>query len=155
MFEARCKSMVSAAALALVLGTTVFGGQSTAAPAPSAETLFEEFKGARLGMSPSEVRRLLGKPNEKDDAQEFYVLSDVRRIRVYYDSDGHVNALVASFIGKESGAPSPEAILGEPVVAGANGAASGSSFRPKDGYRVSYSRTADESPMVFITVQKL
>jgi hypothetical protein len=155
MFEVRCGIVVSGLMLVTALAMTASGGQSTGTPAASTESLFKEFKGARLGMPSSEVRRLLGKPEEKDAAQEFYVLSEVRRIRVYYDSEGQVSALVASFIGKDSGAPSPEAILGEPIAPGANGAANGSSFRPEDGYRVSYSRTADESPMVFITIQKL
>jgi hypothetical protein len=159
----KCKSVLPAVSLALLLAATG-GAVSTAQSAgPQAsgggrgvsDSLFKAFNGARLGMAAEEVRQILGKPEEQDDAQDYYSLSETRQIRVYYDGDGKANALVASFVGAQSGAPSAEEILGTPVEPGANGSTSGSILRPEEGYRVSYSRTPGDTPMVFITVQKL
>jgi hypothetical protein len=158
--EVVSRSVFSAAVLTTLLVAAVAGSQSAGAPAPAggvtdSDAVFQIFKGARLGMKAEEVRKILGRPQEKDDAQDFYVLSETHRIRVYYGADGGATALVASFVGEGSGAPTPEAILGGPAEPTANGSASGSALRPEKGYRVSYSRTAADTPMVFITVQKL
>jgi len=153
------RSVAASAALLLLmpftatLAQTAAGATSDTPSASDSSPLFASFNGARLGMSHEDVRKALGKPKEADDAQDFFELSQSRRIRVYYDSEGKAKALVATYIGSGSSAPTPEAILGTTFASAADGSGSGTVDSP-DGYRISYSRTAGDPAMVFITVQK-
>jgi len=127
-----------------------------AAPATAAapEPLFREYKGVRVGLSAEEVRAKLGKPAEKSDEMDFFVFSDRERARVHYDKDGKAHAVIVTYIGENSGAPAPAAILGTEIEAKPDGSMYRMVTYPQAGYWLAYSRVPGESPMVIITMQK-
>ena len=127
-------------------------GEAVAAKA-SPEPLYREYRGVTLGMSASDVRAKLGKPEEKSDVMDFFVFSERERARVYY-TDGKASAVIATYIGKDASAPAPAAVLGAEVEAKPDGSMYRMTQYPQAGYWVAYSRTAGESPMVMITMQK-
>ena len=127
-------------------------GETVAAKA-SPEPLYREYKGVALGMSAADVRAKLGKPEEKSDVMDFYVFSDRERARVYY-TQGKATAVIATYIGKDGGAPPPVAVLGAEVEAKPDGSMYQMTPYKQAGYWVAYSRTAGDSPMVMITMQK-
>jgi hypothetical protein len=120
----------------------------------AAQPLFREFKGVTIGMSAEEARAKLGSPREKDKAQDFFVFSERERARVYYDAEGKVSAVIATYIGKDGNAPAPSAVLGEEVEAKADGSMYHMVQYPEAGYWVAYSRTAGDEPLTIITMQK-
>src|SRR5687767_11066029 len=89
--------------------------------AAEAEPLFREFKGVTIGMSAEEARAKLGNPQEKDKLQDFFVFSERERSRLYYDAEGKVSAVIVTYIGKDSNAPAPSAVLGAEVRAKPDG----------------------------------
>jgi hypothetical protein len=136
------------------------GTQVASAPAAdavaakvAAEPLYREYRGVKLGMSAADVRAKLGKPAEKSDVMDFYVFSDRERARVYY-TGGKASAVIATYIGKDAGAPAPAAVLGAEVEAKPDGSMYRMSTYPRAGYWVAYSRTPGDSPLVMITMQK-
>lgn len=124
--------------------------QALAAPQP----LYGEFRGVRLGMTAEEVRRKLGKPEQKSDVMDFFEFSDRERARVYYDEDKKASAVIATYVGKNSEAPGPAAVLGAEVESNADGSMYKMVTYKQAGYWVAYSRTAGDSPLVMITMQK-
>lgn len=127
-------------------------GESVAAKAV-VEPLYREYKGVQIGMSADDVRARLGKPAEKSNEMDFYVFSDKERARVYYQ-DGKASAIIATYIGKESGAPAPVAVIGTDITPKPDGSLYQMKTYPQAGYWVAYSRTTGNSPMVIITMQK-
>jgi hypothetical protein len=127
-------------------------GETVAAKA-AAEPLYREYRGVTLGMSASDVRAKLGKPEEKSDVMDFYVFNDRERARVYY-TDGKASAVIATYLGKDANAPAPTAVLGSEIEAKPDGSMYRMTPYPQAGYWVAYSRTAGDAPMVMITMQK-
>lgn len=116
--------------------------------------LIKDYKGVRIGMSADEAREKLGKPESKGEKQDFFLISDNEVVQVYYDKDGKVNAVVATYTGK-SALPTAVAVLGEDVAAGADGRVYKLVRYPAVGYWVAYSRTAGDSPVVSVTMKKM
>jgi hypothetical protein len=150
-----------AAAMLLVLPSESTGAQAGAtspAPAPATSApvpLYQDFRGVRLGMTADETRERLGKPKDRDDAMDYYEFSDHQRARVYYGADKKVEAIVATYLGPESGAPAPEAIVGSSIAFAEDGSGSKKVDYPAEGYWVAYSRTAGDKPFVMVTIKKL
>ena len=117
--------------------------------------LYVEYKGVRLGMSASEVRQKLGKPEETGKEQDLFVFSDTERARVYYDAAQKATAIISTFIGKRSNAPTPEAVLGTAIEAKPDGTLYKLVQYPEAGYWVAYSRTAGDEPLTIITMQAM
>lgn len=132
-------------------GTTPTG--ETVAAKAVVEPLYREYKGIHIGMSAKDVRAKLGKPEEKSDAMDFYVFSDKERARVYYE-DGKASAIIATYMGDDSGAPAPVAVIGTDITPKPDGSLYQMQTYPQAGYWVAYSRTSGDSPMVIITMQK-
>ncbi|MCA1568145.1 MAG: hypothetical protein LC803_21380 [Acidobacteria bacterium] len=132
-------------------GTTPVG-ESVAAKGV-VKPLYREYKGVQIGMSAEDVRAKLGKPQEKTNAMDFYVFSDRERARVYYQ-DGKASAIIATYLGKQSGAPAPLAVIGTDIEAKPDGSLYQMKTYPQGGYWVAYSRTSGDSPMDIITMQK-
>jgi len=117
------------------------------------EPLYKEYRGVTLGMSASDVRAKLGKPQEKSDAMDFYVFNERERARVYY-ADGKATAVIATYIGRDGGAPPPVKVLGTEIEAKPDGSMYMMTPYKQAGYWVAYSRTGGDSPLVMITMQK-
>lgn len=121
---------------------------------PNAVPLYREYKGVSVGMSIDEVRQKLGKPEEKFEDMYLFVFSDKERARVYYDKDKKARAISVTYIGTNSGAPLPTAVLGTEIESKADGSMHKMVTYPEAGYWLSYSRTAGDNPLVMITMQK-
>jgi hypothetical protein len=119
------------------------------------EPLYHDYKGVKLGMSADDVRKKLGRPKDAGKEQDFFVFSDRERARVYYDDKGKASAIIVTYIGKSSSAPTPEAILGAALDAKADGSMYRLVQYPKSGYWVAYSRTAGDEPLTMVTMQKM
>ena len=135
---------------------TTVGAARPAAPATTApEPVYREYKGVRLGMTAAEVRQRLGSPEESSEREDFFIFSDNERARVLYGSDGKAMTIVATYIGASSNAPAPRAIVGFEIEANQDGSMYRMERYPAAGYWVSYSRTAGDSPLVIITMQRM
>ncbi len=117
--------------------------------------VFSEYRGVRIGMGADEARQKLGKPKEKSSVQDFYVFSDTETAQVFYDGAQKVFAVSVDYSGKNSDAPPPEAVLGQRIEAKADGSMYQLQKYPEAGYWVSYNRTAGNSPLVTVTMQKM
>lgn len=118
------------------------------------EPPFHEYKGVRIGMTADEARKKLGSPTDKGDEQDFYSLNDNETCEVYYDEAKKVRAVKITYLGGNA-VPEPKKILGIDADTQQNGSLYKIVRFPKVGYWVSYMRTAGDSPMTLITMQKI
>lgn len=114
---------------------------------------FQDYKGVRLGMSADETRQKLGDPQDKSDVQDFYAVSDKETVQVSYDAQHKVAAIAIMYLDA-SKAPTSKSVLGSELTAGADGRMYRLVRYPKVGYWVSYSRTAGDSPLITVMMQK-
>jgi hypothetical protein len=118
------------------------------------EPLFHEFKGVSIGMSTQDARQKLGDPTEKSDAFDFYNVSEKQTVQVYYDA-GKVSAISVMFTNAGADALSPRTIFGADIEAKPDGSKYRMVRYAKAGYFVAYSRTAGNSPLVSVTIQRI
>jgi hypothetical protein len=136
---------------------------SAAAHAPTAATpaaqdevpAFQGFKGVRIGMTADEAREKLGKPTDKGDTQDFYLVSEKESVQVMYDSAKKVSAIALIYMNAGANAPVAKTVIGTDIEAKPDGSLYKLVRYPKAGYWVSYSRTAGDSPIVSVTMQKI
>jgi hypothetical protein len=114
---------------------------------------FNEFKGVRLGMSTDEARKKLGSPANKSDDQDLYMFGDKMTAQVLYKTSKVVTISIDFMSPNE--APKPMDVVGSDVESRPDGSMHKMVRYPKAGYWVSYSRTAGDSPMVSVTIQKI
>lgn len=117
--------------------------------------VFQDLMGITLGMEAELVRAKLGKLKEKGERQDFFVFSDSKSAQILYDDQGKVTVISVDYVGKDGNAPLPEAVLGEAVQAKPDGSMYQLRRYPDAGYWVAYSRTAGDSPIVTVTMQKI
>lgn len=139
---------------ALVLTTTVSITSLGQRQKISDEPLFSEFKGVRIGTPAEEARKKLGSPSNKADDQDLYV-NDTQIVQVYYDKAKNVSAISIDFSSGATGIPAPKEVIGGEPDTKADGSAYKMVRYPKQGYWVSYSRTAGASPTITVTIQKI
>ncbi|HEV2705817.1 MAG TPA: hypothetical protein VGV59_07815 [Pyrinomonadaceae bacterium] len=151
--SAGAQAQTEKASEAKTQGETVSTSQ-TAGVEVGSEPLLREYKGVTLGISAADARAKLGKPAEKSDEMDFFVFSERERARVYY-RDGKVHAIITTYIGKDSGAPLPTAVLGTNIEAKPDGSLYKMVTYPQAGYWVAYSHVPGDSPMVIVTMQKM
>ena len=146
---ALCLAAPDAAAQAQALS------RAGANPADDAlEPTYRDYKGVSIGMAAEEVRRKLGAPQDKSDAQDFFVFSEKETAQVVYDSAKKVSAVAVIYMNAGDSAPTCKAVLGTDLEAKADGSMYKLVRYPKAGYWVSYSRTAGDTPLVTVTMQK-
>ncbi|HEY9401122.1 MAG TPA: hypothetical protein VIQ24_00415 [Pyrinomonadaceae bacterium] len=126
-----------------------------AAAATDEQPPFQEYKGVRIGMTADEARKKLGPPTDKGDAQDFYVVSNKESVQVMYDGAKKVSAIALIYMNAGDKALTPKAVMGEEIEARPDGSVYKLVRYPKAGYWVSYSRTAGDSPIVSVTMQKM
>ena len=117
--------------------------------------LYVEYKGIRIGMETSEVRKKLGDPTDKGDVQDFFVFSEKESAQVFYDKTHKVMAVSVNYVGEGSGAPLPQVVIGSEIEAKADGALHKMVRYPQAGYWVSYNRTGGDDPLITVTMQKI
>ena len=143
-----------ACAFALSASAAQNGGAAAAAKEKD-EPPFHEYKGVRIGMTADEARKKLGDPTDKGDTQDFYAVNDNETVQVFYDAQKKVHAVSIIYLGGGAAtAPNARAVLGVDVEAKADGSMHRRVDNMKAGYWVAYSRTAGDSPLVTITMQK-
>jgi hypothetical protein len=123
--------------------------------APADAPAFQDYKGVRIGMTATEARQKLGAPTDKGDTQDFYLVSEKESVQVMYDAAKKVSAIALIYMNAGANAPNAKAVIGTDLEAKPDGSLYKLVRYPKAGYWVSYSRTAGDSPIVSVTMQKI
>jgi hypothetical protein len=132
-------------------GLTSTSGSIKTADVPK----FSEYRGVHIGMSADEARKKLGNPKERDKTQDLFVFSNKETAQIFYDSQQKVYAISIDYTGRDQSVPTPLDILGKDIAAKADGSMDQMQQYPEAGYWVSYNRTAGDSTMVTVTMQKI
>ena len=83
-------------------------GRTTAAvTSVTQQPLYTDYRGVKLGMTPAEVRAILGTPVLKDDELDYFVMSETVSAQVAYDAAHKVKAISVDYAGG-AGAPGTE-----------------------------------------------
>ena len=117
--------------------------------------LYQEYRGIQLGMAADEVRKKLGSPADKGDEQDFFMLNDAESAQIFYDKTKKVMAISANFLQGAQNVPTPKVLFGEDLSAKPDGSVYKMTRYPKAGYWLSYSKTAGDSPLISVTLQKI
>ena len=147
-------------ALIVVLGFSIAGvsqaqtTQKRAALAPEEDPVFHEYRGVKIGWVADEVRKKLGSPANKGDEQDFYVFGEKETCQVLYDK-GQVTAISVDFMTGAKEVITPQQVFGSDFDAKPDGSKYKLVRYPKAGYWVSYSRTAGDTPIITVTIQRL
>ena len=152
--RARAPFYLAALLLALPAVCAAQGAAPQADREKAEEPPFHEYKGVRLGMTAVEARKKLGNPTDKGDKQDYYALNDKESCEVYYDDAKVVYAVKITYLGGDS-IPAPKNVLGIEADSKQDGSLYKMMRFSKVGYWVSYMRTAGDSPMTLITLQKI
>ena len=117
---------------------------------------FHEYRGIQIGWLADDVRKKLGVPADKGDEQDFYVFGEKETAQILYDKATHkVTAISVDFMTGASDVITPQQVFGSDFETKPDGSKHKLVRYPKAGYWVSYSRTAGDTPIVTITIQKL
>jgi hypothetical protein len=154
MLHLRRTLSLSLLALALVAPAAP-AAQTVQKDDKEAEPAFREYKGIKIGMPADAVRKLLGNPADKGDAQDFYTFGETETAQVFYDDTRNVSAISVNYFGNVTKAPTAKVVLGAEADARPDGSLYKRIQYPKAGYWVSYNRTAGDSPMITVAVQKI
>ena len=145
-------------AIGFMIAAGVVSAQTARKPAGTEEgSVFHEYRGVQLGWLADDVRKKLGNPAAKSDEQDYYLFNNEKeRAQIYYDkATRQVTAISVDFISGASEVITPQQVFGGDVDAKSDGSQSKLVRYPKAGCWVSYSRTAGDSPIVSVTIQKL
>jgi len=130
--------------------------RNRAAPAAEEEPAFHEYRGVQIGWLADDVRKKLGSPADKGDEQDFYVFNDKETAQILYDKATHkVTAISVDFMSGATGIITPQQVFGADIEAKSDGSKYKIVRYPKVGYWISYSRTAGDTPIVTVTIQKI
>jgi hypothetical protein len=129
--------------------------QANVAPTPPAKSVGFLYKGIMIGMAADDVRKKLGEPKDRSDPQDLFVFSDEESAQFLYGPDKTVTAIMVTFSGKMTGAPTPKDVFGEDVPAKSDGGIFKMVRYPKAGYWISYNKIIGDGSIVSIAMQKL
>ena len=143
--------------IALVATSLVCAQTRRSTPAAAeAEPTFHDYRGVQIDWLADDVRKKLGTPANKDDEQDFYVFNEKETAQILYDKATHkVTAISVDFSNGASGVITPQQVFGAEIEAKADGSKYKLVRYPKVGYWISYSRTAGETPLITVTIQKM
>lgn len=132
-------------------------GQAKPVPVAGPETKSTAYlyKGVAIGSLADDIRKKLGDPKDKSDAQDLYVFSDEESAQFIYGPDKKVTAVMITFSGKLTGAPTAKDVFGEDVPPKADGGVFKMVRYPKAGYWISYNKIVGDDSMVSIAMQKM
>ena len=140
----------------LVPSSSMAQARNRAAPAAEEEPAFHEYRGVQIGWLADDVRKKLGSPADKGDEQDFYVFNDKETAQILYDKATHkVTAISVDFMSGATGIITPQQVFGADIEAKSDGSKYKIVRYPKVGYWISYSRTAGDTPIVTVTIQKI
>lgn len=119
------------------------------------EPVFHEYRGVQLGWLSADVRKKLGDPANKADDQDFYVFNEKETAQILYDKAQKVVTISVDFMNGAAGILTPQQVFGADIETKPDGSKYKMVRYPKAGLWLSYSRTAGDSPMVSVTLQKM
>jgi len=123
---------------------------------PEEDPVFLDYKGVKIGWLADEVRKKLGNPANKGDEQDLYLFGEKETCQVLYDkATNKVTAISVDFMNGASEVITPKQVFGGEIDSKPDGSMYKLVRYPKAGYWVSYSRTAGDSPIISVTIQKL
>lgn len=120
--------------------------------------VFHEYRGIQIGWVADDVRKKLGEPANKGDEQDYYIFGagDNERCQILYDkATRKVTTISVDFMSGATDVITPQQVFGADVETKPDGSKHKLVRYPKAGYWVSYSRTAGDTPIVSITMQKM
>ncbi|MGH9970401.1 MAG: hypothetical protein ACREBG_21775 [Pyrinomonadaceae bacterium] len=148
--------LVGAILLQTTISVAVVQAQRNRAAGGDEEApLLQEYRSVRIGMTTEEVRKKLNDPSDKSDEQDFFVFSDNENAQVFYDKTHKVFAISVNFLNGARDMPTPKAVFGADLSAKPDGSMYRMVRYPKAGYWVSFSRTAGDTPLTTVTLQKI
>ena len=154
------REVLRLAAACLCLGIFMTGAmaqKSRQAPAADKEDepCFSEYRGVQIGMTIDEARTKLGTPKEMVDEMDIYNFNEKESAQVYYNKTTQkITAISVDYVGATD-APDCKKVTGTETTAKADGSKFKMVRYPKQGYWVSYNRTAGASPIITVTMQKI
>lgn len=154
------KTSLFGAAIAVVFILSIAGSASaqTARNRSGAEEepIFHDYRGVQIGWLAEDVRKKLGTPADKGDEQDFYMFGEKETAQILYDkATRKVTAISVDFVNGATGVLTPQQVFGTDIEAKPDGSKYKMVRYPKAGYWLSYNRTAGESPIVTVTLQKM
>jgi hypothetical protein len=117
--------------------------------------LLQEYRSVRINMTTEEVRKKLNNPSDKGDEQDFFVFGDNENAQVFYDKTHKVFAISVNFLAGAHDMPTAKGVFGSDISAKPDGSMYKMVRYPKAGYWVSFSRTAGDSPLTTVTLQRI
>jgi hypothetical protein len=118
--------------------------------------VLSDYRGVQIGMTADEARKKLGRPKDKDDKGDLFVFNDNETAQIVYDAATHkVVTVSVDFLSGAAAVPVARAVVGADVPAKPDGSMYKMVRYPKAGYWVCYSRTAGDSPLTSVTMQKI
>jgi hypothetical protein len=120
------------------------------------EPVFLDYRGVKIGWVADEVRKKLGNPANKGDEQDYYRFGDNEACQILYDkATSKVTAISVDFMNGAREVLTPQQVFGSDFEAKPDGSKYKLVRYPKAGYWVSYSKTAGDTPIITVTIQKL
>jgi hypothetical protein len=120
------------------------------------DPVFQEYRGVQIGWLADDVRKKLGSPANKGDELDIFAFGEKESAQIYYDKASRkVTAISVDFMSGATEIITPQQVFGADIQANADGSKNKLVRYPKLGYWISYNRTAGDSPMVSITIQKM
>ena len=143
-----------------LLFSSVAAGQTTRSHPTAVKDdspVFHEYRGVQIGWLADDVRKKLGNPANTSTEQDYYVFGDKdrERLQVLYDKTGKVTAISVDFMSIGPDVITPQQVFGADFETRPDGSKHKLVRYQKEGYWVSYSRTAGDTPIVSVTIQKL
>ena len=154
-FNARFSGRLLLVVLTLCL-PVVARAQTSKRQSGTDDPIFIEYRGVQIGWLADDVRKKLGDPANKGDEQDYYMFGEKEMAQFQYDkSTKKVIAISVDFINGASAVLTPQQVFGSDIEAKPDGSKYKLIRYPKAGYWLSYNRTAGDTPIITVTIQKL
>lgn len=146
--------------ITLLLSTVAVAQTTRAAPTGGKDDgpVFHEYRGIQIGWVADDVRKKLGNPANKGEEEDFYVFGtgESERVQILYDkATRKVTTISVDFMNGATDVITPQQVFGADVETKPDGSKHKLVRYPKAGFWVSYSRTAGDTPIISITMQKM
>jgi hypothetical protein len=110
----------------------------------------------QIGWLADDVRKKLGDPASKGDEQDYYMFGEKETCQFQYDkTTKKVVAISVDFMNGASTILTPQQVFGSDFETKPDGSKYKLIRYPKAGYWLSYSRTAGDTPIITVTIQKM
>jgi hypothetical protein len=120
------------------------------------DPVFLDYRGVKIGWLADDVRKKLGSPANKGDEQDIFTFGEKEQCQIFYDkATSKVTAISVDFFTGAQQVITPQQVFGADIDAKPDGSKSKLVRYPKAGFWVSYNRTAGDTPIVTVTIQKL